>query len=180
MSHSDDLSINLADPDDIRTKLPRVRNLHATKRRDLEKLTEEVRHWGELAETLARLVGETSGSSTRMKESPLRKSAPGQDRAVEALEKAGRPMGPTALYRFMLGEGLEAPKNANALGANLWAAARAGRVKKTPDDLYAPLSWEPSTEPVDAAFDGGKARPMSGFAGVHPNIAAGEEPPNIP
>jgi hypothetical protein len=174
MSHSEDLSINLADVEDIRAKLPRVRNLHASKRRELEQLTEEVRHWGELSETLARLVGEAPGTSTRAKEQGVRKSAPGQDRAIEALEKAGRPMGPTALFRFMIGAGMEAPKNANALGANLWAASKAGRIKKTPDDLYAPLSWEPPPDSMDAASD---ASPTAdGPVVMRPGMGSGEAP----
>lgn len=50
-------------------------------------------------------------------------------------------MGPTALYRYMVSEGFEA-KNPNAVGANLWAAAKAGRVNRTLDGNYAPLSWD--------------------------------------
>ena len=52
---------------------------------------------------------------------------------MQALEKAGRPMGPTSLYNFMVEQGMDLPDNANALGANLWAAAKAGRIVKTPN-----------------------------------------------
>jgi hypothetical protein len=55
-------------------------------------------------------------------------------------------MGPTPLYRFMLGEDMPVPKNANALGAALWNAVHNGRIKKTPEGLYALLEW-PTEQP---------------------------------
>jgi hypothetical protein len=48
-------------------------------------------------------------------------------------------MGPTSLYNYMLSEGLTVPKNANALGANLWAAWKAGRIKRATNGVYTPL-----------------------------------------
>ncbi len=65
-------------------------------------------------------------------------------------------MGPTALFRFMNAEGLETPTNVNALGANLWAAHKNGRVKKTSDGDYAPLDWESTDETLLASEEANK------------------------
>jgi hypothetical protein len=150
MEPSGNLSVDLDDPQDIRNKLPDVRRRYAAKRRELEELEAQVRYWGQFVDLLAAMVGEKRPTERESDSGALRKSAPGQDRAVAALEKAGRPMGPSALYRFMVGENMPAPKNPNALGANLWAASRAGRVRQTPEGLYAPLSWEPPQDPLAA------------------------------
>ena len=146
MATSEHLQVDLADPEDIRAKLPEARELYETKRRELDELAAQVRHWGELVNLLGALVGERGISPAGRAAEAVRprKTAPGQERAVAALEKAGRPMGPTALFDYMVAERLDAPKSANALGANLWQAAKAGRIQKTSDGLYAPLGWRPS------------------------------------
>ena len=75
----------------------------------------------------------------------LRTGAPKQDQAVEALERAGRPMGPTALYEHMLTAGIDDPPcSPDTLRACLILAERDGRIKKVRRGLYAPLSWQPS------------------------------------
>lgn len=148
MGDRDTLSVDLDDPQDIREKLPRVRERHAEKQRELEALQAEVRWWSHQADSLAERIGEKS-SAPASTDAPLQRAAPAQERAIMALEKADRPMGPSALYRFMVGEGLEA-KNPNAVGANLWAAAKANRVKRTPDGRYVPLSWKGNESSPDS------------------------------
>ena len=49
-------------------------------------------------------------------------------------------MGPKQLFDFMKSENMDAPDNANALGANLWSAERAGRIKKS-GGRYIPPSY---------------------------------------
>lgn len=63
---------------------------------------------------------------------------------VKALERAGRPMKPSALYKYISAEGIDdPPANAERLRGHLVAAVRIGRIKKV-GRLYAPLSWQPS------------------------------------
>jgi hypothetical protein len=156
MNAREQLSIDLANPDDIRDKLPLARDLYRAKARELENLTEQVESWKALVDLLARLVGEPGieplGAQRGTRSG--RKRAPGQERAVEALERAGQPMGPSLLYRFMVREGMEAPANRNALGANLWAAEKAGRVKKIDGGQYAPLDWQPDQGLLNSTNDG--------------------------
>ena len=154
----DRFPVNLADPKDIQEKLPQISQLLDAKRKELAALTTQV-------ELLARLVGnnpppvrERTGKDILL-EAALRgrKAAPAQERAVQALERAGRPMGPTSLYNFMIEQGMEVPENANTLGANLWAAAKAGRIVKAPNGVYAPLG-APTDRPLtdyDAAAANG-------------------------
>src|ERR1035441_8234849 len=139
--------VNLADPQDIQDKLPQIQKLLDAKRNELEALSAQV-------DLLTRIVGATpqarrqSGSeviATAMLRA--RKAAPAQDRAVGALERAGRPMGPSSLYKFMVAEGMEVPDNPNTLGSNLYSAAKAGRIVKAPNGVYAPLG-APSDRPL--------------------------------
>jgi hypothetical protein len=48
-------------------------------------------------------------------------------------------MGPTSLYKFMIANKLDAPKDAGVLGANLWDAWKAGRIMRAPNGVYTPL-----------------------------------------
>jgi hypothetical protein len=135
------ISIDLTDPDDIRAKLPEIRRLYDEKRLELDTLTGQI-------ELLGRLLGEkpigkpgSSVSRSRKSRSPSRagQNAPGQERAVRALEAAKLPAGPTSLYRFMVEKGLDAPKDANALGSNLWSAWKAHKIMKAPNGVYSLL-----------------------------------------
>lgn len=146
------LPVDLFDPQDIRAKLPDIRRIYVSKREELEKLTEQVRGLGEMVELLARLANDATDplpSTSENGDAPSRRVAPGQERAIAALERAGRPMGPAALFHFMLTEQMDTPANANALGANLWSAERAGRIKKVKEGAYAPLSWQPPGPVID-------------------------------
>ena len=141
------IQIDLADPQDIRAKMPEIRRLWGEKLLELQNLTDQV-------ELLGRLVGDQSstGVAGRMPKpqgAPAKgrkgQNAPGQDRAVKALEHAGRPMGPTTLYKYMIAQGLDAPKDANALGSNLWSAWKAGRIMKASNGVYQPLDGSGET-----------------------------------
>lgn len=148
----DRFPLNVLDPKDVEAKMPQLRELLAAKRQELNALREQVTF-------LARIVGPeaqadprgghiarvSGGGSVRVRG---RKVAPAQDRAVEALERAGRPMGPTSLFKFMLAEGGDnMPGDANVLGSNLYAAAKAGRIVKAPNGVYAPLGF-PADRPL--------------------------------
>jgi len=168
------LHIDLADPADIRAKKPEIKRLYAEKRRELKLAVEQLRALQDQVDLLARLVGETA-SSPRMRIPHITpragQNAPAQDRAVAALERAARPMGPTTLHKFMLAQGLDAPKDANTLGSNLWQAWKAGRIMKAPNGVYTPLDgsgrteWDrPLTDYDDAADKGLPTPPPSVFS----------------
>jgi hypothetical protein len=158
-----DLSINLADPQEVRAKMPEIKGLLAEARQQLRALEDQV-------ELLARMVGEkapasaatatSGGTSSRGRKASKRrvqKAAPSQERAVQALEKAGRPMGPAELFRFMEAEGIDRPASVSALNAILWAASNTGRVVKTPNNAYEPPGGFPTNElraEHDAAANG--------------------------
>jgi hypothetical protein len=137
------MQVNLADAADVRSKLPLIKDVLEHRRKRRAELDEEIQLLDEQIQFLARIVGEPPASPSAKRPNARRKgthSSPGQDRAVTALERTGRPMGPKALYDYMKAENLDAPPNANALGANLWAAEKAGRIKKS-GGKYLPLSY---------------------------------------
>ncbi len=66
-------------------------------------------------------------------------------------------MGPASLFRFMEAQGMDRPKSVAALNAILWAAAKAGRVVKAPNGVYAPPGFptdRPLTDYDEAARKG--------------------------
>jgi len=153
----DRMPVNLADPKDIKAKMPEIRHLLAKASQELEDLQEQVA-------VLARIVGEAASSPTTARTNPVpgqdqkqssvqkapkarRRAAPAQERAVQALGKAGRPMGPASLFRFMESEGMDMPTDVNALNASLWAAAKSGRLVKTVNGLYG-LPGTPTDRPL--------------------------------
>lgn len=152
----DRFPINVLDPKDVAAKMPAMKELLDAKRQELEGLTEQVafleRIVGTEAKPAKRSFSMHSGATVKGG-----KAAPAQDRAVQALEKVGRPMGPTSLFEYMVAEGMDVPDNPNTLGANLWAAARAGRIVKAPNGVYA-LLGAPEGQPLtdyDAAAANG-------------------------
>lgn len=181
-----DLSINLADPQEIRARMPEIKGLLAEARQQLRALEDQV-------ELLARMVGEkapasataTSGSRSasgrgrKASKRPVQKAAPSQERAIEALRKAGRPMGAADLFRFMEAQGMDRPASVSALNALLWAASKAGRVVKAPEGGYAPSGGFPVDHSLVNSMVGVNetpgARPLSGFA---PPSAAQQASPN--
>lgn len=165
MDSTEQLHVNLTSQDDIRAKLPEAKRIFAAKQEALRDLRREVANWASLIDSLALLVGEPGvgqpetgryriatgsrivgrpygGGEAVPLRTPAHKESPAQDRAIAGLERAGEPMGPTALYRFMESQDLQVPKNPNALGAALWNAAENGRIKRTGEGLYALLEWD--------------------------------------
>jgi hypothetical protein len=170
----EDFSVNLADPKEVRAKMPEIKGLLAQARQELRALEDQV-------EMLSRIVGERpstsaaaasgSKSGSRSRKTSKRrpqKAAPSQEKAVQALERAGRPMGPAELFHFMEQEGIETPSNVSALNALLWAASKAGRVEKAPNNAYAPPGGFP---------EGGSER-LPGTNGTAPPKAAPQASPN--
>jgi hypothetical protein len=129
------VSIDVSNPADIRRQLPGVRALRSEKLDKIGQLAKEVEALGNLIESLETIAGPKNGRSPKaqrgsVNEVPARGRAPARQTAIEALRRAGRPMGPAALYRFMEEEGIPVPANPNALGATLWTAAKAGEIVK--------------------------------------------------
>lgn len=156
----DRFPINVLDPKDVAAKMPAMKELLDAKRQELEALAEQVAFLERIVGTEPRPakrsgIAMVSGGGRVVAHGS--KAAPAQDRAVHALEKVGRPMGPTSLYEYMVAEGMDVPDNPNTLGANLWAAARAGRIVKAPNGVYA-LLGAPEGQPLtdyDAAAANG-------------------------
>jgi hypothetical protein len=138
--------IDLSNPTRVVEKMPELRRLHAEKVQQRVQLDEQIR-------LLARLTGSAAaadlvglGSEPGLKPKRRRK-APAQERAVRALEAAGGlAMSPTSLYKFMLANGLDAPRDAGLLAVNLWDAWKAGRVMKAPNGVYTTLDGTGRTE----------------------------------
>jgi hypothetical protein len=151
-----DLKVDFSNPEDVASKMRDLQALYEEKLREQAALNEQV-------ELLRRLVGHASavsrghvhggeGGQQGPPEPPRRRrAAPAQDRAVQALELAagalgGTAVGPTSLYKFMVERGIDAPKDAGALGTNLWDAWKAGRIMRAPNGVYTPLDGSGNTE----------------------------------
>jgi hypothetical protein len=147
MSTPPDLDIRLTDTQDIRTKLPAMRELLEVKRRTLIDAQHDLENWKLLVERLeamARLgVGEEQPADVETASKTNTTRAHAQNGIVEALELAAEPLKPSALYQFMVERGMNA-KNANAIGAATWQAWKAERIKKLPDGRYAALTYIPA------------------------------------
>jgi hypothetical protein len=138
-------AFDTGDPHAIAAHLPELRRTLAAKVRERDQVAEEIhrlQHLIRVGGALSRRGGtvsvESSGRPRR------RRASPAQDRAVKALEQAsaalaGTAVGPTSLHKYMLEQGLDAPKDATALGTNLWDAWRAGRIRRAPNGVYLPL-----------------------------------------
>lgn len=164
-----DLPVNLGDPKDVHEKMPQIRDLLVEVRDAQATLREQLDAQNEQVELLERIVGEpvaapgdghakakakTKAKDRKTAEPSARKVAPSQEHAVRALERAGRPMGPADLFRFMESNGMDMPTSVGALNARLWAAAKTGRVVKRPDNTYAPASGFPSSSNGHAQLPG--------------------------
>jgi hypothetical protein len=171
-----DFQLNLADPEEVAAKMPEIRDLYAEKQRELKALREAFVALSRQVEFLGRLVGAKQPARGRAPVTAARRArlnararnAPGQDRAVAALERADRPMGPTSLYNFMVESGMDAPKDANTLGANLWAAWKSERIMKAPNGVYTPLDGTGRTE-----WD----RPLTDYDWTAQNVPNAPQPP---
>lgn len=146
--------IDLSNPAEVAAKMPELRRLYEAKVQERNMLDEQI-------ELLRRLVGGAAdiirvatqspedGQRPPATEGRRRRTAPAQDRAIRALKAAaagGFAVTPTSLYKFMIANGMDAPKDANVLGANLWDAWKAGRIMKAPNGVYTPLDGTGKTE----------------------------------
>jgi hypothetical protein len=151
-----DLNVDLSNPEQVAAKMPQLLALYEQKLREQATLNEQV-------EFLRRLVGHASAVSRApvqaIKDGPdgrsaqplRRRSAPAQERAVQALTRAsselgGTGVGPTSLFKFMLERRMKAPKDAGLLGTNLWDAWKSGRIMRAPNGVYTPLDGSGKTE----------------------------------
>jgi hypothetical protein len=147
------LRIDLSNPAEVAAEMPKLRRLYEEKIRERNVLDEQI-------ELLRRLVGgatdviRATAQGRNEEQAPpprtqRRRAAPAQDRAVLGLKAAaagGFAVTPTSLYKFMITNGMDAPKDANVLGANLWDAWKAGRIMKAPNGVYTPLDGTGRTE----------------------------------
>jgi hypothetical protein len=157
-----EMTVNLADPQDVRSRMPDIQRLLAAARQQLAAVEAQV-------ELLERIVGErrpagqasstaASGKRARTKTRKARahgapNAAPAQERVIHGLEVAGRAMGPAELYRFMEARDLPRPNTLERMGSVLWAAAQAGRVVSK-DGKYEPKGGFPTAELPDLDDDG--------------------------
>ncbi len=151
-----DFELDLSSPEEVAAKMPKLLKLYEEKLREQKLLNQQV-------ELLRRLVGHASAASRgplqarpKVREripatAKRRRRAPAQERAVRALEQAadalgGTAVGPTSLYKFMVREGMQVPRDAGLLGTNLWDAWKAGRIMRAPNGVYTPLDGSGKTE----------------------------------
>jgi hypothetical protein len=135
-----DLILNLSDPAQVAKKLPELRRLYDEKLQERQRLDEEI-------SLLTRLIGSAAAVGRGGAKPRRRRVAPAQERAVRALKAAGgMAMSPKSLYKFMVANDLDAPKDASLLGVNLYDAWQAGRVMKAPNGVYTPLDGTGRTE----------------------------------
>lgn len=149
------IPIDISNPADIRRQLPAVYNLRAVKVEKVKGLIGEVDALSKLIQSLEAMVGTENGTdrvSAANAPSPSRGKAPARQIAIEALRRAGRPMGPTDLYRFMQDQDMPVPANPNALGATLWTAAKAGVIDRIDRRYSAHPVTDYSKLPIDTPF----------------------------
>jgi len=136
---------DIRDPQAVAAHLPELQALLAAKLAEREQMTADIEHLRDLIRLgggLSRGTGQRVPPESRG--ARRRRASPAQDRAVHALEQAsaalaGTAVGPTSLYKYMVGHGMDVPKDATVLGTNLWDAWRAGRIRRAPNGVYLPL-----------------------------------------
>jgi hypothetical protein len=182
------MTVNLADPQEVRSRMPEIEGLLAAARRQLADVEAQV-------DLLERIVGQrrpsgssasagtsgkrTGGKARRRTRATAPKSAPSQERAVEAIEAAGRPMGPAELFRFIQEHGLPGPNSIERMGSVLWAAAGSGRLIRN-DGKYAPINGFPARSTGAAAIINGQMTvptPLPGPNGSGSPTAAAQASP---
>jgi hypothetical protein len=150
------LPIDIANPEDIRRKLPQAQALYNRKQKELEQLHIELEGLKHLIQSLTVMSQQpiAGGEPTRpaLASTNGTAKAPARQLAIEGLRRAGRPMGPTALYRFMQEQNMPVPANSNALGAALWTAAKAGVITKIDGQYSTHRVTDYSKLPIDTPF----------------------------
>jgi hypothetical protein len=140
------------DPQAVASHLPELEDLLVSKLTEHEQLTatiEELRQLITIGSGLSRAGGRVAISESLGVR--RRRASPAQDRAVHALKLAsealaGTAVGPTSLYRYMVENGMDVPRDPTVLGTNLWDAWQAGRIRRAPNGVYLPLDHTGRTE----------------------------------
>lgn len=138
----DILKLDLTNPAEVEERMPELERIHDEKVSERNLLNAQI-------ELLSRLIGgagSSVGAGTSSGSARKRRVAPAQQRAVDALERAPFPMRPASLYKFMIDNGLDAPKSSSLLGVNLYDAWQAKRVMRAPNGVYAPLDGTGKTD----------------------------------
>lgn len=140
------------DPQAVASRLVELQALLATKLAEHEQLTTAIEELQQLI-TVGSGLSRAGGRPSAPKSGGIRRrrASPAQDRAVQALKLAsealaGTAVGPTSLYRYMVENGMDVPRDATVLGTNLWDAWQAGRIRRAPNGVYLPLDKTGRTE----------------------------------
>jgi len=164
--------IDIANPKAIREKLPEIRALFDAKQNEARRVSTELEGLRQLINYVVAIAGGPGDSHSPEPSAPkidkTKRRVSAKQKAIEALRRAGRPIGPAELYRFMEAEGMPLPPTPNALGASLYAAAKEGREVIKTDEGYmarpitdyaraAELGF-PVPSPADGTPDGDGAR----------------------
>jgi hypothetical protein len=151
---ANDLNINLADPEDIKAKLPEVERVVAAKHKDWQT-------WESLASNLARAAGvkrkTASGSPIRkvlrFADQPKRASKPKapstQTLAVKVIEEAHAAMDVGQVAEKLL-EVMDSPVKKDTVGWALWKAEEEGQLQRVKKGVYAPLDYKPSQDETES------------------------------
>lgn len=143
------LRVNLADPQDIKAKLPHAQTMLDAKRRAVKEAERDFDNWALLVKRLEVLAGvEAKGKAKGA--APGKHGAPMQDAVVQVVENEGRPMTPPRVAEILREDGVPVTST-NAINAALYAAAKRGRLVRPRKGLYAPKGYgDPDAE---AALD---------------------------
>jgi hypothetical protein len=149
MAEKPQLKINLADPEDIKAKLPHARTMLDAKRRIVKEAERDFDNWALLVKRLEVLAGvETKGKAKGG--AAGQKGAPMQDAVVQVVENEGRPMTPPRVAEILREDGVPVTST-NAINAALYAAEKHGRLVKPRKGLYAPKGY--GDPDMEAALD---------------------------
>lgn len=185
------LQVNVANPADVREKLPRAEKLLADMEREVSALQARVHRWRLLVDGLRSVAGlsdavasiPASPSASKDVTAPTAAapaSAGGraqmQGIILEAMTEIGRPIKSSALRDYLASRGHEFPLD--SVSNALWYAADRGNIRKVQRGIYAPLDSDPMPDvapPAPATVESnGMARPESAFAsGARPAFEAG-------
>jgi len=140
MAHDLQLRIDLADPEDIKAKLPHARAMLGAKRRAVKDAEREHDNWELLVQRLEILAG-VDGAEKAKTGAASRQPAPAQDAVVRIVEREGRPMRPPEVAGMLRSEGFPVAST-NAINAALYAAAQSGRLVRPKKGWYAPRGYD--------------------------------------
>jgi hypothetical protein len=136
------LQIDLANPDDVRAKIPDVEKLVTQKRAALLEANREVNRWQNFLETLRALVSDQEPSrvtSVYVSAAGTGKTARTLDLIMRVLGEADHPMETKAIVERVTALADEPPKP-DTITWTLWKAHKDNLIRKIGKGVYAPLS----------------------------------------